>query len=352
MRNFHRGLVVGKFSPLHHGHELLIRHAMDRCNEVVVISYSKPEFSGCEADRRKKWLDELFPTARALVVTDESLHGFDDFHLKKMPDNGDAETIHRRFVASLCTRVLGVTVDAVFTSEEYGDAFAAELSEYFREDSGSSGAVRHEPVDPGRHEVSISGTQLRSDIHANRRFLSPIVYASFIKRICILGGESSGKSTLTAALAERFQTTHVAEYGRDLWEQNGGVLALSDMLPIARTQVVREEEACLHAHRYLFCDTSPLTTLFYSRRLFGYADPALERMAERRYDLVVLCAPDFPFVQDGTRQPDSFREEQHGWYLEELRVRRVPYLLVTGDLENRVMQVASHLRKNAPFPKS
>ena len=94
----------------------------------------------------------------------------------------------------------------------------------------------------------------------------------------------------------------------------------------------------MHANRFLFCDTSPLTTLFYSNHLFGKGEQALERLAERCYDLTFLCAPDFPFVQDGTRQPESFRIRQHEWYLNELAERGIAYRLITGSPEARIAQ--------------
>jgi len=64
-------MVIGKFSPLHRGHEALIRCAQKACDEVIIISYSKPEFAGCEAGTRAVWLAELFPTTRRLVVTED-----------------------------------------------------------------------------------------------------------------------------------------------------------------------------------------------------------------------------------------------------------------------------------------
>jgi NadR type nicotinamide-nucleotide adenylyltransferase len=184
---------------------------------------------------------------------------------------------------------------------------------------------------------------LRDDLHGNREWLSPIVYASFVQRICLLGGESSGKSVLAEALAREFDTQHVHEYGRDLWQAKNGKLAFDHLLHIGLRQVAMEEQAAERANRYLFCDTSPLTTLFYSRHLFGRAEPELERLANHSYDLVVLCAPDFPFIQDGTRQDESFRAHQHEWYLRELAKRRIPFLLVEGSLERRVATIVDKL---------
>ena len=344
-KRFQRGLVVGKFAPLHRGHEYLIRHAFDVCDEVFLISYCKPEFAGCEAERREQWLSNLFPAARILVATEARLAAslVDGDGFREVPSNDADELIHRRFCGSLCWQVLGVTVDAVFTSEDYGEGFAAELTRCFREHDAALPEVRHVLVDRARQVVPVSGTRLRADVHANREWLSPVVYASFVRRVCLLGGESSGKSTLAEALAREFDTRFVSEYGRDLWELKKGSLVFDDMLHIAERQVAAEEEAAGRANRYLFCDTSPLTTLFYSHFLFGRAEPALERLADRSYDLTVLCGADFPFVQDGTRQSDSLRSRQHTWYLSELAERMIPYFLATGPVEDRVRVVSKAL---------
>lgn len=344
-KRFRRGLVVGKFSPLHRGHELVIGRALEECEEVVIISYCKPEFPGCDAQRRKDWLSKLFPTARILTPTDAdlSIRPLSGEGFRELPANDADERTHRRFCGFLCRDVLGVTIEAVFTSEDYGDGFAGELTRSFRERDRGAPEVQHRLVDRQRRLIPASGTAVRKDVHAHRAWLSPIVYASFVQRICLLGGESSGKTILAEALARAFDTRHVSEYGRDLWEAKNGKLAFDDLLQIGLRQVALEEQAAGSAHRYLFCDTSPLTTLFYSRHLFGRAEAELERLANRAYHAVVLCAPDFPFVQDGTRQGESFRAHQHEWYLRELADRKIPFLLAEGSLERRVATIVDHL---------
>jgi NadR type nicotinamide-nucleotide adenylyltransferase len=341
--------VVGKFAPLHRGHELVIRRALAECAEVVILSYSSPELPGCEPERRERWLAEIFPEAKRLVLTDARLAGVLPGHpdWRALPPNDADGEIHRRFVAAVCLDGLGVTVDAVFTSEDYGDAFAATLTACFRARNPRAPAVAHVCVDVARQQVPISGTAIRADVDAHREWLSPAVRASFVRRVCLLGGESSGKTTLAQALARDFATSWVPEYGRELWEARGGALELDDLLRIAETQVVREEAAALTANRVLFCDTSPLTTLLYCRHLFGGASAALETLAARPYDLVVLCAPDFPFVQDGTREPPAFRDWQHDWYLEALAERGIGPLLVTGDLAARRARVRAALEERA-----
>lgn len=351
-KRFQRGLVVGKFAPLHRGHELVIGRALEMCEEVVLISYSQPEHSGCEPARRERWLAALFPTTRRLVVTDEILGARvgPGVELRRIPHNDANELDHRRFCAWLCLDLLGGPVEAVFTSEPYGDGFARELTRCFRERNAGAGAVHHELVDEARSLMPISGTALRQDVHRHRQWLSPEVYASFVQRICILGGESTGKSTLAAALAQALDTLHVPEYGRELWEAKGGALVFEDLLAIGQRQVDMEVEAAGRANRYLFCDTSPLTTQFYSQHLFQRVAPALEKLARRAYDLTVLCAPDFPFVQDGTRQPESFRLLQHTWYVRELSLRGIPYELITGKMAERVARITKRLTRLESTP--
>ncbi len=329
MKQFATGLVVGKFSPLHLGHELLIRRAMAACEETLIISYSEPELPGCGSHQREQWLRARFPQAVVLV-----LHN--DQHT--LPHNDADALLHRQLMGWACKHLLKRQVDAIFTSEDYGDGFAAELSRYF-----GGRPVQHVLVDQARGLVPVSGTRIRSDPHAHRAFMATEVYASFVQTVCFLGGESSGKSTIAEAMAAQLQTVWAAEYGRELWETKNGQLNYEDMRRIGTAQHQRERQLRGQANRFLFCDTSALTTLFYSREMFGRADPELERMAEQRYDHVFLCAPDFDFVQDGTRREAAFRQRQHDWYIAELHRHQISYVLLTGALPQRIAAVRKHL---------
>jgi NadR type nicotinamide-nucleotide adenylyltransferase len=340
--NLHkRGLVVGKFCPLHLGHELLIQRAMDGCEELLVVSYTKPEFPGLEPVRRETWLRARFPQARIVVLDDARLAALcavRGMPARALPHNDADGDEHRHFMGWLCWTVLDLPVDAVFTSEEYGPGFAQVLERHY-----ASGPVAHVSVDQARSLVPVSGTLVRQDPHAHGAFLSPIVRADFVTRVCVLGGESSGKTTLTQALAAHFETAWVAEYGRELWESQDGVLAYEDLLKIGREQLRREAQALLAARRWLFCDTSPMTTYFYCVEMFGRAEQELAQLAEHRYDLIVLCAPDFPFIQDGTRRDEDFRARQHAWYQAELARRGIAYVNVSGSVDDRIRQVAKVL---------
>jgi len=113
------------------------------------------------------------------------------------------------------------------------------------------------------------------------------------------------------------------------------------MLHIGQTQVAWEERADAVAKPLtLICDTSPLTTEWYSSKMFGSCDWKLDKLAKRTYDRVFICANDFPFVQDGTRNSPEFSQEQFDYY--KRYYPKAPIL--SGSLQERCAQVISTLK--------
>ena len=165
-----------------------------------------------------------------------------------------------------------------------------------------------------------------------------------MRRLALLGGESSGKTTLAIALAEALHTVWVPEYGRQLWQELRQTLSVAQLLQVAQRQVALEDEALPRAQGWLVCDTTPLTTLQYCLHDHGQAPPELHALARRNYDLQVLCMPDFGFVQDGCRRDDGFRQQQHQWALQQLAAQGVQPLQVQGSVDQRVAQVLQALK--------
>lgn len=169
-----------------------------------------------------------------------------------------------------------------------------------------------------------------------------------VRRIALLGGESSGKTTLARALAETLATTWVPEYGRQRWEELRITLSVDELVAVARRQIALEEAALAQASHWLVCDTTPLTTLQYCLHDHHQAPAELQALARRPYDLSVVCQPDFDFVQDGCRRDDGFRRQQHAWTLERLARQGVEPLIVGGTLPDRVAQVKQALAHRRP----
>lgn len=336
-KRFKTGFIVGKFAPLHRGHCHLIDSAWRQCEQLWILSYSQPELLNCEPARRLRWLSELVPRAQIIVLDTKSIpQPLQALGWTQLPDNGAAPDVHRQLCADACLALFGGVADAVFSSESYGEALAKTMSEHFTHTLNRPHRVTHFSVDYARTKLPISATQIRSDLHANRNWLPPQVYADFVQRACFLGAESTGKSTLCNLTAQRLDTCYVPEYGRTLWETQNGKLSFTDMLKIAATQIQMEADLAAEANKWLICDTSPLTTTFYSDVMFQRIDPQLAKLAHREYHHIFLCASDFPLVQDGTRQNEAFRQQQHEWYLRELSERKVDYTLLTGSLDSKL----------------
>ena len=170
-----------------------------------------------------------------------------------------------------------------------------------------------------------------------------LLWPDSIRRVALLGGESSGKTTLARALADALHTLWVPEYGRVLWEQLRRTLTPEELVQVGLTQVAWEHEhaarAAAQGARWLVCDTTPLTTLQYCLADHVDAPQELQELAARPYDLTVLCEPDFDFVQDGCRRDDDWRRAQHDWTVAQLAVRGVTPLVVQGPVAQRLAQV-------------
>jgi len=160
-----------------------------------------------------------------------------------------------------------------------------------------------------------------------------------VHRIAVYGPESTGKTELAGRLAMYFHAPLVAEYARERWDEQGA-LALDDMLPVAREQWRREDEAVARAERLIICDTDALTTMLWSDLLYGTTPDELRRIAEKRcrnYALYLLLDIDVPFAADPQRCfPDlADREKAMRVWRGALERRGLPFVLIHGDWEER-----------------
>jgi NadR type nicotinamide-nucleotide adenylyltransferase len=164
---------------------------------------------------------------------------------------------------------------------------------------------------------------------------------SHVARIAILGAESSGKSTLAAALAEHYHTLWVPEYLREFVDTHQRVPREEDQYGIARTQIERENAAALRADRYLFCDTTPLMTALYSKVYWGRVVAPLAGLdAVHDYALTLVTAPDGPWIPDGLqRESEAVRQSVHALVLATLCARGIAHTVISGEPAQRMQHV-------------
>jgi HTH-type transcriptional regulator, transcriptional repressor of NAD biosynthesis genes len=318
---FKHGLVIGKFHPFHRGHGHLIRTAEARCERVTAIVCGRRS-DAFSPEQRAQWIRTLHPALRVLVIDEDVVSLADD------DSSGWAKATKRALE--------GDSPDAVFTSEDYGDAYASFL-----------GCV-HVQVDRDRSSVPISGSRIRANPLAHLDFLEPPIRAHYVLRVCLLGAESTGKTTLAAALADAYGTVWVPEYGH-LYQALGrsdphGEWSSDEFMKIARMQRWLEDFQASQAKHVVFCDTDIFTTAVWHEALVGEPPPEeLERLAaESRYDLFVLCDNDIPFRQDAyeLREDGPRREWMQRRYIERLEGDSTPSIRVTGSVRERVLQTS------------
>jgi NadR type nicotinamide-nucleotide adenylyltransferase len=175
-----------------------------------------------------------------------------------------------------------------------------------------------------------------------------------VRRVAILGAESSGKSTLAAALAVHYRTVWVPEYLREFVEKHARVPYESDQFRIAQVQMEREHAAAALADGWLFCDTTPFMTAIYSGVYWDRVDPllgALDRLHD--YAVTLVTAPDGPWVPDGLqRESAAVRQSVHEAVIDKLERRSIAYTLVTGSLEQRLPQAVRALDQHLSAKRS
>ncbi len=314
-----RGLIVGKFYPPHCGHKYLIDSAASQVDELFVMVCRRPGEEP-DADIRASWVREIHPGVNVLVVEDTL----------------DAED--SRAWAIFSVETLGFRPDVVFTSEDYGDSFAFYLG------------CEHVQIDRARTKVPICATRIRENPLGCWEYLEPPVRAYYAKRVCLIGAESTGKTTLARRLAEHYDTVWVAEYGREASERMLRELGhyqwrSEDFAEIARIQCERENEAARMSNRILICDTDAFATAIWHQRYMDTRSAAVEEIYARHRapDLYLLSDVDSSFVQDGTRDGEVIREWMHAAFVAELDAWNRPYQLLSGGWEDRFRQAVCHI---------
>lgn len=324
-----RGLTLGKYAPFHRGHQYVIETALAEVEELVVLIYDT-KVTNIPLSIRANWIRQLYPQ----VIVIEAWDGPEGYSTDRAFELEQEEYIIRMLA--------GRQITHFYSSEFYGDHVSKAL-----------GAVDRR-VDEARQAVPISATMIRENPFQHRDFIADVVYKDLITKVVFLGAMSTGKSTLTEALAQRYQTTFMPEYGREYWTEHqvDRRITLEAFDEIATGHLEREEQALLHANRYLFVDTNAITTYLYALDYHGRVPALLTQLAlenVQRYDLFFLCDADIPYDDTWDRSGDQKRQVFQKQIIADLHQRRIPYILLRGTVEARMAKVAAVLEHFAPF---
>lgn len=157
----------------------------------------------------------------------------------------------------------------------------------------------------------------------------------------VIGPESTGKSTLSNALAKTLQTVWVQEYAREYLTRLPRPYEESDLPEMAKGQLKLEDEELKQAHRFLICDTDLYVYKVWSEHAYNRCDRRiLEQIAVRKYDLYLLTDIDMPWEDDPLREHagNYWRNYFYHQYKDIVMNSGVPWVAISGNEEERLQK--------------
>jgi HTH-type transcriptional regulator, transcriptional repressor of NAD biosynthesis genes len=314
-RTMRKGLVLGKFMPFHQGHAWLIDFSRQHCDflYVLVCATSAEPITG---STRFDWVKEHYATDPSVKVI---LFEYNDSIL---PNTSESSAIvSSKWAAYLSTSY--PDVDVFFSSEPYGDHVASHMG------------IEHIPFDIPRLQMPVSGTLLRSQPFQYWQYLPAQVRPFFVKKVCLIGTESTGKTTLTQRLADYFQTTGVPEAARDIVAHTDEV-TMNDLHLVAVAHAKAILAGLATANKLLFVDTNLSVTKSYACYLFNQ-ELQVESWIEQanQFDLLLYLDAACEYVQDGTRLAETRRNELAAYHEEQLKKENAVYFTLKGNWDER-----------------
>ena len=158
--------------------------------------------------------------------------------------------------------------------------------------------------------------------------------AQSARRICLIGPECTGKSTLAARAERELGATWVREYAREYVEHHRRELTAADVESIARGELAHLDAA---RGDLVVLDTDLISTVVYARHYYGHCPPWIEAEARnRRADLYLLLDTDLPWHPDPARDASGdAREDLFDAFRAALDEFETRWEIVSGSFEER-----------------
>lgn len=319
------GLFLGKFMPFHLGHKFTADFALQHIDHLTILICST-DFETISGTLRADIIKQIYQEHPRVTV----IH-----HHENLPQYPEE---HTDFWSIWCNVIKQYgDFNTVFSSETYGFKLAEVIN------------AKHIMVDQGRNLVPMSGTKARTDILSHWHLLPPETQSAFAKRICVVGPESTGKTTLTKKLAKTFDGIFLPEYGRIFYENK--LLENSEYKYECKIEEISEiakghylyEELSKH-NRLLFADTDAIITKIFSEIYFGKTPKLVEEYIELRrdyYSLYLVTSPTVPWVSDGQRDLERERWRFYDLLIENLETYKRPYKIIKSPVWNKRGERAS-----------
>jgi HTH-type transcriptional repressor of NAD biosynthesis genes len=333
MKKYNSIVVLGKFMPPHKGHEYLINFAKQYSDNVYVIVDCLKNQT-IDTSLRKKWLEEGITNITVIALEEET-------------PQDPCEHPHfwefwRATILDAVKKVGGIVPEAIVASEKYGWDLAKALD------------CKYIMCDLEREIFPIRATDLRIDAFNNWDYLMDSVKPDYVKKICFIGPESTGKSTCAKNIAQHFNTVYNPEYAKSLIEQQNGNFYLDNVEQTAFAQIYKEKALSKFANKLLICDSDPLTTMIWSETLFNTCPESVKKLAiQSSYDVIFLFDYNTPYTIDIHRnltkshmeKIDQDRKDFFYKMKSHLDQMNKEYIVITGSYEQRFAQVKEYLNQ-------
>ncbi len=303
------GVIFGKFYPLHTGHIHLIQSASGLVDELhIYVCYDEEIDNKLFNDSnlrkqptiqdRLRWMQQTFKYQDTIKI-----HALNE---EMLPDKNSWDDWSKRALAAFKNN--NITPSVIFSNEENE---IPKYEKYLK--------IKAKNIDSEKKFMNISATKIRKNPMRYWKYIPTEVRPFFVTKIAILGGESSGKSTITNKLANAFNTSSAWEYGREyIFKELGGdeqALQYSDYPKIALGQANYIDYAKKRANKVVFVDTDFITTQAFCVKYENKEHPFLNAMIkEYSFDKIILLKNNTPWVADGLRtlgdvdERESFQE--------------------------------------------
>jgi HTH-type transcriptional regulator, transcriptional repressor of NAD biosynthesis genes len=323
------GLVLGKFLPLHKGHIALVEFALHHCDRLIILlcASAKEPIAGAT---RKHWLMETFGADARVAVT------LFEYNEEELPNTSvSSPAVSEKWAQYIGQAFPGL--DMFISSEPYGEYVARFLN------------IEHKIFDQERKTVPISASSILDDPFKHWDFIAPAARSRFVKKICISGSESTGKSTLAEKLALHFNTSFVPEMAREVIGKTEEVV-FEDLMKIASLHAKTIDEKAAITNKLLFCDTDVNITKSYSKFLFDRTLRVPTWVDEsNKFDLHIFLETDCPHIQDGTRLTEGERNRLSEFHKQQLSEAGINYISVGGNWKERLLQSINIVNRYFPY---
>ncbi|BCE00192.1 AAA family ATPase [Marinicellulosiphila megalodicopiae] len=314
------GFVLGKFMPCHNGHKFLFDTASNLVDKLYILVCTRDceEINGL---LRASWVRQLAPKNSVVIHMHKDIP-------QEPKDDSDFWNIWKQ---EINTRIFENITD-VFGSEKYVIKLAAILNA--------------EPciIDIDRNHIDISATQIRNNSKHYWDYIPKPVKSYYQKRVCIVGPQSTGKTTLTHYLANTQNLSFVNEYGRDYdflykkgidWNEN-------DFVKIAKCHLAIQKEVSLCGSHIIIEDTDIIQTIVWAQFLLGFVPIELISIFKsiNKADQYLLLTPETKWINDGTRYKET--EQQRQKFYNELQ-----YILEFFDLKYTVVDSNDYSQRHS-----